>query len=638
MKILEEKATGYIILIITFISGIIVILTTFNSFGGADNYSHYLLAHWGWKYPELLFDHWGKPVYTILSSPFAQFGMNGSRFFNLITGLATAFFIWKTAIKLKIKNHVLALIFVIFTPIYFSLMFASLTEVLFSLFLALAIYLFFHDKYIWSAIVISFIPIVRTEGIVLIPLFWMAYAFKREFLAIVFTLTGFFFVSTAGYFFMDEYWWLITKMPYKGGTEDIYGSGSLLHFVNDSRGIFGYPIAYMLLIGLLISIYNWTIKDKFRMKTSFFFFLLIVGSFVVFFSAHSYVWWKGVGNSLGLIRVIGSVTPLVALIALPAFNLIIYLIGKIHKPTSLVILSGLSIWIIILGFNTHRKGFKPGREQNEILKAAEYIKENNLHKHKIHYFNPFLITALDIDPYNHSTSGKGVINKENPSTSIADSSIILWDGHFGPNEGRLPLINLLNDKNLELIKTITPTEYFTTLGGNNYCIHIFRKTPKIVDLSNSKLELNIDPNLKVVSKKSDSCDVYFASSKNKYINLLKTKFKNFNFESSLSITTTFSGNLKFSDINKPPTLVCSVTKGDKTILYQAIKLINSECKNNNTWYFISESISILPPNDPESDFNLYIWNSEETDFFLSDLQVKLIFDTSVRNSYFISYK
>ena len=45
--------------------------------GGGDDISHYNIARGAIKYPRLFLDLWGKPVFTFLSSPFAQFGLHG---------------------------------------------------------------------------------------------------------------------------------------------------------------------------------------------------------------------------------------------------------------------------------------------------------------------------------------------------------------------------------------------------------------------------------------------------------------------------------------------------------------------------------------------------------------------------------
>ncbi|RLD36786.1 MAG: hypothetical protein DRI74_08430, partial [Bacteroidetes bacterium] len=135
-----QNLTVYIALIILFVLGVVTIFNTINSFGGGDNVSHYFGSHWGWKHPAYLFNHWHKPVFTILSSPFAQFGFNGLRIYNLMVGLSTAFITYKIAQHFQLKTAWIAIGFTLLTPIYFIMVFTGLTEVTFSFFLMLSIY------------------------------------------------------------------------------------------------------------------------------------------------------------------------------------------------------------------------------------------------------------------------------------------------------------------------------------------------------------------------------------------------------------------------------------------------------------------------------------------------------------------
>ena len=178
----HPKYTVWLILSLLFIVFILIIFNTANSFGGADNYSHFKLAYWGWKYPDMLFDHWGKPLFTLLMSPFAQFGYKGARIYNMLMGLSTAFLSWKIARRFGFHHSWIVVILVVFMPVYFILMTTSLTEVTFSFFITLAILLFFKEKYIWSAVVFSLLPLARTEGVVLMPLFILAFLLKKQFL------------------------------------------------------------------------------------------------------------------------------------------------------------------------------------------------------------------------------------------------------------------------------------------------------------------------------------------------------------------------------------------------------------------------------------------------------------------------
>ena len=48
----------------------IVLLST-GVYGDADSYTHFQIAKYAFKYPYLLLNLWGKPVFTLLAAPFA---------------------------------------------------------------------------------------------------------------------------------------------------------------------------------------------------------------------------------------------------------------------------------------------------------------------------------------------------------------------------------------------------------------------------------------------------------------------------------------------------------------------------------------------------------------------------------------
>ncbi|MEA3504887.1 MAG: hypothetical protein U9R32_06770 [Bacteroidota bacterium] len=296
MKSQNNNRIIFFLLAISFVAGVVLIFFTQNSYGGGDHFAHYKLAHWGWLHPKLLFNHWGKPVFTILLSPFAQLGINGARIYNLLMGFSTAVMIWRLASFFNFKNSAFSLVLVLFTPVYFILMFTSLTEVTFSFFLVLAALLFFKEKHLLSAVVLSFLPFIRTEGIVLFPLFIMAYGMRKQWLTIPLLTVGFLLISLLGFSFYDDFWWVITKMPYTGSAEGIYGSGNLLHFVTHTRRILGYPLAAIFLIGLVLLVVKWFTVEKRKISVTFYFLLLIPGSYLTFLAAHSFVWWQGMGD------------------------------------------------------------------------------------------------------------------------------------------------------------------------------------------------------------------------------------------------------------------------------------------------------------------------------------------------------
>ncbi len=145
-------------------------------FGGADNITHYMIARYAFRHPELFLNAWGRPLFTIPAAPFAQFGLEGVKIFNCLAGLATAWLVYRIACRARLRNPDMAIILVIFTPLYLMMLPTAMTEVVFGLVVTLALFLFMRKSYIASAIVISFVPFARTEGFLFLPLYLTALA------------------------------------------------------------------------------------------------------------------------------------------------------------------------------------------------------------------------------------------------------------------------------------------------------------------------------------------------------------------------------------------------------------------------------------------------------------------------------
>lgn len=473
MKQKYQDITAYILLAILFIAGVITIFNTTNSYGGGDNISHYFGSHWGWKHPAYLFNHWHKPVFTILSSPFAQFGFNGLRIFNLIMGLSTAFITYKIAQHFKFKTALIAIAFTLLTPVYFIMIFTGLTEVTFSFFLMLSIYLFFTEKLHWSAVVISFIPMIRTEGFVILPLFLLAYGFRRSYWSMPLLLFGFFFISVCGLSFHESFWWLITENPYRGAAA-IYGHGTLFHFVDRMEFILGYFIFSLFLVGSLEVLRKYLFSDRLRFEDNFYILLIIIGPFLAYFSAHSVAWWLGKGSSLGLIRVITAISPIASLMAVYVVEIIYSWLSRTGKIVFYVMLPFLFYFLFAQSLHINKGGFYPNYQIKMMTKAADYVKENQLDTNYIMAYDVTFGFALGIDPFDKSKVSWYIKNDQIPSQGYPQGTLIIWDAHLGNNEGHTLKNNLLNDTNLVLLTELRPKNPIKVLGGYDYEIAIFQ--------------------------------------------------------------------------------------------------------------------------------------------------------------------
>jgi hypothetical protein len=473
-----KKEKNNIFLVVVFFSLFILFLVISSisegTLGGADDISHFKISKYSWKYPSLLLDHWGKPVFTLLSSPFAQFGYTGMRVFNIIAGLLTAFLCFRICRFADFKSPGLVVIFVCFTPVYFMLLLTGMTEILFSLVLVTALYFVIKKRFIFSAIVLSFLPFVRNEGVVIFPVFIILYTLRYKFKAIPFLLTGVVIYSIVGYFYYHDFFWLANNLPYQG--ENIYGHGQILHFIKATKVILGIPLAVLFVLGLFIVSFRFFAGD-FRNETVQIEFLLILGAFISYYVAHTYVWWKGIGNSLGLERVIAGVCPLACIIAVKGSDFVVERILRFKwlKITGYI---GLLYFIISTPFKVYQVPVPLNDNQQLIKVAAKWLSESSYKNNKIFYYDPYVFFYLGVDPYDNSQTQEKVNNPAKPEENIPDGSIVVWDAHFGPNEGRLPIENLQNNTHFLLLNKFAPKEPYKVLGGYDYEIYIFQKVSK----------------------------------------------------------------------------------------------------------------------------------------------------------------
>lgn len=471
-RVLEQR------FLIVFLLGLTALFTWFafsweGFYGGADNIAHYRISRYAFDYPHLFLDHWGKPLFTLLSAPFSQFGFTGIKIFNVLAGMLTALLSYMIAKKLEMKNALMVLFFILFAPIYFILLPGGLTEPLFSLVLVLAIYLFLDHRFVWSAIVVSFLPFTRTEGFIILPLFFLALLHSRRYFTVLLLSTGFVVYSLIGSLHYGDLFWLVNQNPYKGAG-DIYGSGELLHFMKSAGKITGIPLAILLITGtvfLIIEYIGQKIPSERRRVSNFL--LLVAGSFFLYLAAHSYVWWKGLGGSLGLIRVMAGVIPMAALLALKGYNSITYLL---RFPVFLKSIFSLALLALII-YNPLKKYWDMDLNEDEKLvgKAAEWFKGSEYSDAKLYYYHLYFIHYLERDPFDREISFEKVPSGEVPSQNISEGSIIQWDSHFGPNEGRMPLEKLLNDPGLELLKEFKPAHTLKTYKGDDFKVYLFAK-------------------------------------------------------------------------------------------------------------------------------------------------------------------
>lgn len=465
-----KKQLFYIILTGIVLIQVFLLLFNGDSYVGADNMSHFQTARYSFKYPELFLDLSGKPVYSTLLAPFTLFGYNIAKAFNLIVAVLTFLLTVKLSDKIfkSYSNNIIILI--AFSPVYFFLMINCFPEVLFSLFTVVALYLFIKNRFYLSAIVLSFVPFICFEGIILLPIFAFVYLLKRAYWPILLLSAGTVFYTIIGFFTFGDWLWILHKMP-DSINQNINEGVNLSHFLINSNFIFGLPFLILLILGL----FQWIIQiiRNFSMKDeNTVYFILVSGSWLAYFA----VLVSGVfrrNNDSELTRAIGAITPLAALTSIKG----IQFISEKIKDRKIVtgIISSLAVIQIFLLFLNYDIPSKSTPVEELIKKSTAYVKQADF-AGKVCYFDPEMIFQLGIDPYDSSKCIKGTRDKNQPSNSLEWGDLLVWDAHFGPNEGNVQLENLEKDPFLKKMETFYIPEQDKAKNGDNYSIQIFKKS------------------------------------------------------------------------------------------------------------------------------------------------------------------
>lgn len=610
------------------------------TFDSGDGIRHYLVSRYSFKHPDLFLYSWGKPFFTLLSSPFSQFGLLGVNVFNIFCALLSSFLCFKIAKLLKLEYPFLVILFLCFTPIYFPTINSGLTEPFFGLILISSIYLMFRNNYFWATLLVSFLPFVRTEGNLILPFFFIILLYRKKFLFAPMLAFGTIAYSIVGYFYFKDIFWIKHQNPYTGSNYNIYGQGDLFHFVNTHDFIWGPGLGILFLLGCVAAIFllfsNVKKRNAEEQNNLFLFeeLFLIYGSFFVYFIAHSVFWWKGLAGSLGLIRVLAGVMPCSALICLRGFNLIMLPFFQRNKFIEFGI---IFVWLFFILSNPFKQEYFPYKldsEQVLVKEAGDWFKQSPFTKQKVYYLYPYLAHVLNVDSFDPNKVGElwGLYPsiKQWGIGVIPDSSIVFWDGHFGPNECAIPLDSILNDPHFELIKTFKPKEEFTTLGGYKFEVYVFMKTNKpekieeissdLFDLEQENLALdNIAP---IISEKafsgSRACKL---SKKAEYSVTVKKKLSEIPQN-----TKRINFSIKISDpLNNTKDALAVLIIDDlsgKNLFWAGKSIVldsenvNKEWKNFETQYKVN--IGSYPSS---STIKIYVWNKSKKEFYIDDLKI-----------------
>lgn len=470
----QQNKIFYSLLLLTTLALAVVALVTDGTAGNGDSLCHYLIARASWKNPEMFFDLWGKPVFTLLSSPFAQIDMKAVKVFNVLCMAVSAAFLYHTALKLNLKYAWLVVIFLFFSSETIEVTLSSFTEPVFALVLSVSIYLLVHERTIAGAIVCSFLPFARQEGLIMMPVIVVYLVYICAYKALPFLLTGHLALGILGYPYYHNLLWPITQNPYAGKV-DTTGDRHWNYFLIRMYYLVG-PVSCALmgigLLGLITAFFSGmksSLRNRVFIQTS----LLVAGIFLCILTAHSIFWTTGMFASIGLTRVMVTVWPAMALLCVTGTHVLKKLFNRIAVPKIslvplLAIIAGEFYFTLV--YPPTAIDYKLDFYLNEgqaymTYTVAPYVK-TKFPDHTAYFSDMGLAFLLDQNFYDES--GKK-LNFISPRYELKKNELIIWDDMHAKYGENILLDSLLNKPHLQLDTAfIRPLENKDTL-----CFYIF---------------------------------------------------------------------------------------------------------------------------------------------------------------------
>ncbi len=415
-----------------------------------DGIMHYYISNASWQNPSLFLDHWGKPLFILLSSPFSQFGFAGIVFFNIVVFVSTVLIAWRIAIRLEI-NFVFQLIFplvLINIQDYSLTVLGGLTEPLFNLFFITSFWLLLSKRWIALSILVSFLPFLRSEGQLPVILIGIIFLYLKQYKAIPFLFIGIIIYSIIGFFVFGDLAWYFTHNPYHLNNS-IYNHGSWNHYLLSYKNYLGNPGLFLFIPSFIFIIYS-IFKNK-LIELDLMILFYVYGTYFTILFLHSYFWATGTNASMGLTRI--------ATQAMPTFILInLYFLSKSSFFSNKLLhylITGIFLILVVSSITTKHFPLRANSFERSILQSASFIKKINTKHHSLFYHHPLFCFAMDENPYLKNQMCKFFYSKDFSKelrTIIKSGDYIIWDSQFGPREQGLPLELLASQSKLSFIK------------------------------------------------------------------------------------------------------------------------------------------------------------------------------------------
>lgn len=169
-------------LVFTFLLAIVYfIFSMFSSgFYQHDEVSHLLSMNEFWREPSSILGNWSKPGYKVFYIFPVLLGKNAVILMNCLVSAFTAYLVYRVLKLLNSNFAVLGFILIATQPYWVQLAFRNYSELISGFLIILAVFLHYRNRFLWAALVVSYMCIIRQELYLLMGFYGLYLLFKKQ--------------------------------------------------------------------------------------------------------------------------------------------------------------------------------------------------------------------------------------------------------------------------------------------------------------------------------------------------------------------------------------------------------------------------------------------------------------------------
>jgi len=290
-----------------------------------------------WYDPNSILSNWAKPGFKLIYALPALLGHQAVIFFNAVLSGLTVYLTYKVAEELELNMPVLSILLLALQPFFVQLAFRNYSEIISALLLTLSVLLHLRQRFLLTALVLSYLTLIRQEFYIFITLYGIYMLFKKQWIPFIMLGIGPVIYNVWGWISTGDMLYIFNSVLSTGERySSAYPRQGFNHYFLMSIVIFGPAVV----LGIVYTAGLW-IRKKIRPLWS-------VGiPFGLFFLMHAIFNLQivEIGSATGgNLRYMIVVAPMAAILANQAFEHAEYL----KKDSVLKIL--ISVFVLFVGF------------------------------------------------------------------------------------------------------------------------------------------------------------------------------------------------------------------------------------------------------------------------------------------------